>query len=112
MNTVTEAEAAKKSCVNWMHQPTVFIACQGAGCMAWRWANDGFEYTKEWEGHSEQDNYWPPIPNGEGWVLCDPDAVLKGPPAKGSGRLNDWKRPMMIRKGFCGLAEPRVEGMV
>jgi len=109
MNTVTEAEAAKKSCVNWMHQPTVFIACQGAGCMAWRWVDNGFEGATTWhefEGYDAPAGYAPPRPEGEGWIEIT-DASLFRTPRRGNPV--SWKRPWGDRRpGFCGLAEPRV----
>jgi hypothetical protein len=113
MNTVTEAEAAKKSCINWAFNPDKFTACIGSQCMAWRWSDDGFEDVltrHEFEGYDAPSDYAPPRPDGDGWVEMKDETIFRTPRR---GNPVFWKRPWGDRRpGFCGLAEPRVAGMV
>ena len=109
MNTVTEAEAKEKACCVGSSAPLVRGPCITTHCMAWRWADDGFEGAitrHEFEGYDAPNGYSPPRPDGDGWVEIT-DASLFRTPRRGNPVF--YKRPWGDRRpGFCGLAEPRV----
>lgn len=118
----TEQEAAKVLCPQMLAVPSPSIAggtvarppfysCRGSRCMAWRWANQPYEYctmdnrtpdqtrSPGWMTHTDAA---PPPPTGDGWEPVDEPRQKSG---YVTGVLEQvWRRPAAHRRGFCGLA--------
>ncbi len=114
---VTEAMARQLLC------PMKRMCCQAAGCMAWRWAKGNEEADEEivvWNRTSDPlsdsvtldgaerqrrlDEWQPFPPRGDGWELIEKAWLFDD--IRPSAR---FRRPILDRKGHCGLVAPPVQ---
>lgn len=114
---VTEAMARQLLC------PMKRMCCQAAGCMAWRWAKGHEEADEEivvWNRTSAPlsdsvtldgaererilDEWKPFPPRGVGWELIEKAWLFDD--IRPSAR---FRRPILDRKGHCGLVAPPVQ---
>lgn len=108
MPVVIESEA-------WRHQCpwNEFKSCQGAKCMAWGWAEPGFERAEtdnlcETAEGQRPSGEAPPMPEGEGWERDGAEfskgyhqsAKLNLPKA----RAQAWVRRIPQQHGYCQRA--------